>query len=153
MNPISKEEFCKIINAFKRNEIFVDKLNDIFREFDKDIDIRSVGLEETLIDLLEIIFEDKENLWISYWVYEKNFGESYVEGDVAFDGKIVPLKTTEDLYAVLIDNIKQKNGYWIKHPKGYCSCSKCQTEGSPHWRRCPACESKMNVEEISDGNS
>ncbi len=25
------------------------------------------------------------------------------------------------------------------------SCSECKTSGSPHWKRCPVCEAKMEV--------
>lgn len=39
------------------------------------------------------------------------------------------------------------HGRWIPHNKGqnnWCECSKCNTVGSPFWKRCPVCEAKMD---------
>ena len=41
-------------------------------------------------------------------------------------------------------------GRWIPHNKGYnnwVECSECNTVGSPFWKRCPLCESKMGGDE------
>lgn len=40
-----------------------------------------------------------------------------------------------------------KHGRWIEQTisgeQTWC-CSACKTLGSPHWKRCPVCEAKMN---------
>lgn len=40
-----------------------------------------------------------------------------------------------------------KHGRWIEQTisgeQTWC-CSECKTLGSPHWKRCPVCEAKMN---------
>ena len=39
---------------------------------------------------------------------------------------------------------------WLEHAGSqhtrYWTCLKCDTLGSPKWKRCPVCEAKMNAE-------
>ena len=40
-----------------------------------------------------------------------------------------------------------KHGHWIKqniYGEQAWYCSECKTLGSPHWKRCPVCEAKMD---------
>ena len=42
-----------------------------------------------------------------------------------------------------------RHGRWIVRNKGlnnWVDCSECGTVGSPHWKRCPVCEAKMDLE-------
>lgn len=66
----------------------------------------SDDLVDSITDLLVIHFNDKSE-WISYWMWELDFGVNYTDGSVTFDDVPVPLKTIEDLYKVLIDNMKE----------------------------------------------
>lgn len=59
----------------------------------------------------------------------------------------------EDAMCV-IDNIPAadvevvKHGRWLPQVllgKRVVDCSECKTLGSPHWKRCPVCEAKMEV--------
>ena len=107
---LSKKDFCKIIDDLQQNERFLTKLNELFSEFKRQDQIYSTGLEDTVINLLEIIFKDTENQWITYWIWEENYGKSYRDGDVTeMDGTIIPLATTEDLYDLLIKNMENEN--------------------------------------------
>lgn len=100
---MNKEQFCEIINDLKTNEDFISSFNNIFRDFNKEERIYSTGLEETVVKMLEIIFNDTETKWISYWIWEKNFGDTYEDGDVTYsDGTIISLKNAEELYEFLI---------------------------------------------------
>lgn len=40
-----------------------------------------------------------------------------------------------------------KHGLWVEQnisgEQAWC-CSECKTLGSPHWKRCPVCEAKMD---------
>ena len=39
------------------------------------------------------------------------------------------------------------HGHWVKHNflgHEQYACSECQTLGSPQWKRCPVCETKMD---------
>ena len=61
-------------------------------------------LLDNLIELLEMLMDDCDNHWISYWMFDLNCGEKYHEGCVTdTEGKDVPLKTIEDLWNVLVD--------------------------------------------------
>lgn len=103
MDVLSKNEFCQIINNLKRNEEFIDKINNIFNEFKLESSIFSTGLENTSVSLLESIFSDKENQYISYWIWECNFGETFEVGNIVEpDGFKPDISTPEKLYDYLI---------------------------------------------------
>lgn len=41
------------------------------------------------------------------------------------------------------------HGRWLPQillGRGVWDCSECKTLGSPHWKRCPVCEAKMDLE-------
>lgn len=105
MNILSKTDFCSIINDLKRNDEFLDDIGDVFRKYKREDQVYSTGLEDTVVSLLEIIFKDKENQWLAYWIWELNYGEAYNDGDVTEeDGTIISLRTAEELYDFLIKN-------------------------------------------------
>ena len=107
---ITKKEFCDAISELKRNEEFIDKLNDVFREFNSDNAIYSSGLEDAIVRILENIFDDDKNGWISYWIWELNFGETYEEGDVKDENNNnIPLRTAEELYDFLVKSMENNN--------------------------------------------
>lgn len=61
---------------------------------------------EAVISFLEDYFND-EGEWVSYFVYELDFGEKWYSDCVLdSDGKNIPLKTIEDLYNFLIKGKK-----------------------------------------------
>ena len=49
-----------------------------------------------------------------------------------------------------------KHGRWITRHSGltenWVDCSECGTVGSPHWKRCPVCEAKMDLQDVTDIN-
>ena len=36
-----------------------------------------------------------------------------------------------------------RRGHWVTHPGGWVECSECLVCGSPKWKVCPVCETKM----------
>lgn len=106
---ISKGEFCGALHELKENEDFIDEINDVLRKFGGDNYIFSTRLEDVIVRLLETVFEDTDK-WISYWMWEENFGRKYEDGDAIDEkGNIIPLKTAEDLYDFLIKNMEDRN--------------------------------------------
>jgi hypothetical protein len=58
---------------------------------------------DSLIDMLEEYFEDEDE-WISYWVYELDFGSKWEKGMVLDEnGQDIKLQTIEDLYNILME--------------------------------------------------
>ena len=103
---MSKESFCKVMDNYKSMFNFTDEMNDLFDKYKMDGNIYPPMCTETVIDLLEFIFNDK-NQWISSWIFELDFGKDYEDGYVKDEhGEVIPLKTTEDLYNLLVRNMK-----------------------------------------------
>lgn len=100
------QEFERYINIIKDIDDFQNKVCSIFGCEP----IESVCLgDDAIIDLLALHFED-ESEWISYWIYELNFGKDYHDGAVTMDDEIVKMATVEDLYNVLKENKEKNNG-------------------------------------------
>ena len=57
------------------------------------------------MDILQDAFDDKENDWIGYAIYELNWFSGYKYGTITFDGHDVPLRDAVDLYDLLVENI------------------------------------------------
>ena len=104
---MSKESFCRVMDNYKSMWNFTDEMNELFDKYKCDGNIYPPVCTETVIDLLEFIFNDK-NQWISYWIFELDFGKDYEDGYVKDEhGEVIPLKTTEDLYDLLVRNMKE----------------------------------------------
>ena len=89
---------------------FTDEMNDLFDKYKMDGNIYPPMCTEMVVDLLEFIFND-ENQWISYWIFELDFGKDYEDGWVTQkDGAVIPLKTVEDLYDLLVKNMEENGG-------------------------------------------
>ena len=58
---------------------------------------------DSLIDMLEDYFDD-DSEWITYWMFELDFGSKWKEGYIELDGKEVKLQTIEDLYNILVND-------------------------------------------------
>ena len=105
--PMTLEDFKRHINAIKKFSNLQDAISNAIIVYNgKSEDAAEIflpSLECTVVELLEKIFNDECN-WISYWVYELNFGKLYKDGCITMDNKIVKLKTVEDLWNLLIED-------------------------------------------------
>lgn len=107
---MSKESFCQVMYDYKSMWNFTDEMNDLFRKYKSDGEVYPPMCTETVIDLLKFIFNDKDQ-WINYWIFELDFGKDYEDGWVTQkDGTIIPLKTVEDLYDLLVKNMEENGG-------------------------------------------
>jgi len=98
---INKENFIYYINKLKELRSAEDKLNSAGEIFDFSI---SFGEHEQLIiSILEKVFQDDENYWLNYFIYEINFGSEWHEGCITTkDGVDVPMRDAGELYDVLV---------------------------------------------------
>lgn len=60
------------------------------------------------------------------------------------------VKEEDVLNAQAVDVEPVEYSMWLEHAGSqntrYWTCLKCDTLGSPRWKRCPICEAKMNAE-------
>lgn len=115
---ITKEQFVNIINKMKATDDFVRDVNDKARQlrelidpdFTDFFDGNSLIITHTdvVVQLLENMFNDKD--YISWWIYELDYGRTYEEGDIKDEeGNSIDLSTAEKLYDFLIEESCLKN--------------------------------------------
>lgn len=109
---IKKEKFFEILDYLQENQKFEDNLRQLFDDSSKITDFMDgamftdLKMTDYLIYLLEDEYEDHADGWISYWIYELNFGQRWTPGSIKTkNGKEIKLQTKEDLYILLINNI------------------------------------------------
>lgn len=107
--PLPRDKFTKYITSIKNQSNYIDDLNSLNRKYNIDTSVCSSPLEDDLVDLLVYIFHDNKNDWISYWIYELDFGKTAdqmtasIESDISDTGSFsIPLETIDDLYDLLI---------------------------------------------------
>ena len=104
---MSKESFCRVMDNYKSMWNFTDEMNELFDKYKTDGNIYPPMCTKTVTDLLEFIFNDKDQ-WINYWIWELEFGERFEDGDAKdADGSNIPLKTMENLYNLLVKNMEE----------------------------------------------
>ena len=104
--PISKQNFIKYINKIKQLRSAEDTLNSAGELFDFSM---SFGHHEQLIvDILEDTFDDEENGWINYWIYELDFGSKWSEGIVIMDDEDISMRDAGELWDLLVGGLESK---------------------------------------------
>ncbi len=101
---------CKerVVMGLKDFSIIMETIQNSYLKFNKILDVLpSTALNDVydvlfdvILDLLENHFND-EDAWISYWVFDLEFGKKYKPGMIIIDKEDVSLKTIEDLYKVI----------------------------------------------------
>ena len=104
---LSKEIFIETLQFIYDRQLGQEKMHSAMKdEFEDAIFWPYSKYESQLIKVLEDIFDDK-NGWISWYIYEADFGQTF---DCAYesDGSTeIPLKTPEDLYKFLVENMSE----------------------------------------------
>lgn len=114
MTLLSKDKFIDYINFIKERDLAQRQINNIMsNEFGDNIFWPYNRYETMMINLLSEIFKD-EGEWISYFVYELEFGSKYHDFDVYETDKAtglkkeLPLHNASELYDLLIYNMGKK---------------------------------------------
>lgn len=112
---ITFEKFDEVLSKIKKIHKLEDALTDLSAEYQKEsrdefnIWLPSM-LETELLTLLSRLFDDADNDWIGYWIYELDFGERYYDGvAVNEDGENIPIKTSRDLWNLLLKECAKQN--------------------------------------------
>lgn len=104
---LTYELFEKLILGIQEEYRVNDVINDAIKNAGFSGYIIPGGiLSSAVIETLEKLLFDTENEWISYFIYEKDFGRDYNDGDITENGKNIPLRTIQDLWNLLQENIK-----------------------------------------------
>lgn len=97
---ISYEYFNNVIKELQMADDLINSANDIVQiEF-----MCNISMQDTVIDLLSRMMNDVED-FISYWVYEMDFGRKWTDDTCTEkDDTPIILKTTRQLYDYLVKN-------------------------------------------------
>lgn len=100
---VTYKDFCIYLRRIKAIFDFESELAKLSKPTDKDeFTLFYPTMIDDVVDLLEMIMNDLENHWISYFIYDLNFGEKYKKGDVTVDGDECPLRNVKDLWELLL---------------------------------------------------
>ena len=97
---ISKQNFIKYIDKLKELRSAEDALNSAGKLLD--FSISFAEYEQLIVDVLEDAFDDQGFNWISYFIYELNFGSEWCQGCIEMNGEDVFLSNASELYDVLV---------------------------------------------------
>jgi hypothetical protein len=98
---ISKENFVKYINKLKELNEIESNINEAAKGIEF-FDISFIEHESLIVNILEDAFND-ESKWISYFIYDLDFGSTWHKNCITFEGKDTPMRNAEELYDVLIN--------------------------------------------------
>jgi len=103
---ITFEQFKSALSDIKRFQEAQDLINDGFKILGQDSHIMITEPESVIVRLLEAIFNDKGE-WISYFLYQLDWGEKYKDGCITdTDGSFIRLSTIDELYDFLLKEEK-----------------------------------------------
>ena len=94
---ISIYNFFKYMEKIKQHDEVEDYIFSILSE---DIATKVSTMASDYVDMLEEYCDDQQG-WITYWIYELEFGEKWTESSVSINNVNIPLKTVEDLWNLL----------------------------------------------------
>lgn len=112
---ITFDTFERCIEQIKRYFEFSDKLYEI------GIDIAEVPADkvcDNLVDLLEAAMGDTHNHWISFFIYNMDFGSRADAVTVMDDDKEVSLSSTRELWDLLVHKIGEEIRKELVHEIG-----------------------------------
>lgn len=105
---ISKETFVKTLTSLQN---FENKVNAVDKALQAFGDCNGLFLpepSEIVVELLRDIFNDDEEGWIPYLLWEKNFLQDLDFGDITdANGEIISITSWEDTYDFLVRGMKE----------------------------------------------
>ena len=93
--------FRKAIEDIRRIHNFEEDVNGLLRKFNTDGEYFVPTCEDMLVKVLQDSMNDTDE-FISYFIYDLNFGKEWKEGNVVDNGKDIKLSTIDELYDYLI---------------------------------------------------
>lgn len=101
---ITKERFIITLTELKQLDEDIEGVHKALKKLDSDFGGFYIGRLSTLIiGLLEASTNDTDS-FLSYWIYELDWGKKWKKGTVTSkEGKDIKLKTMDDLYNYIIE--------------------------------------------------
>lgn len=98
---ITKNNFIKYINKIKELREIEDNLNSAGTKL-VEFHISFAEYEQLIVDILEDAFDDQKFNWVSYFIYELDFGSEWCQGCIEMNGEDVFLSNASELYDLLV---------------------------------------------------
>lgn len=105
---IEFEKFERYLLELKELERLESKINDSLRELSPDFGgFSMLRATELILELLKDVTNDNAD-WISYYIYELDWGKEWKEGTITdtITGKDIKLESIKDLYDLIVEEGK-----------------------------------------------
>lgn len=100
-----RKQFCELLKAMEDIDKKQNKICSVLEETCDDSSLFLPSMNGKIISYLTECFHDKSE-WIWYFIYDLNYGKDWTPGTITLSGKDCRLNTYDDLYDLLIENIK-----------------------------------------------
>ena len=104
---ISKENFVETMEQLEALDEKMDAVDSAFKELNGDFcGFYITDVFDITIGLLEEMFDDKENGWLAYFVWERDWLHNFKLGDIVIGGYSVKIENWGDVYDFLIGEMR-----------------------------------------------
>lgn len=105
---ISKETFVKTTEQLEALDKKMDAVDSALKKLNGDFcGFYIPDVFDITIGLLEEMFHDKENGWLAYFVYERDWLHNFKLGDITVCGEPIEINNWEDVYDFLISCMEE----------------------------------------------
>lgn len=126
---ISKENFVETMEQLEALDEKMDAVDSAFKELNGDFcGFYITDVFDITIGLLEEMFDDKENGWLAYFVWERDWLHNFKLGDITVCDEPVEINGWEDVYDFLVSCMEEQYVQFLrkleeKPPKSQCKCN------------------------------
>lgn len=107
---ISKEVFVETIEQLEDLDNRMDAVDSAMKDLNPDFcGFYVTDVFDVTINLLEEVFNDKENGWLAYFIYERDWLHNFKLGDVTINDEPVEINNWENVYDFLISCMEEDN--------------------------------------------
>jgi len=99
---ISEKDFVSTLEKLKKKSQFEDDIGNVFLKYEESYPTFPSCIDEAVF-ALDRCFENNEDDWVGYWVFELDFGRRYHDGCVMTkDGEKIDISTPDKLYKFIL---------------------------------------------------
>ena len=126
---ISKENFVETMEQLEALDEKMDAVDAALKELNGDFcGFYITDVFDITIGLLEDMFDDKENGWLAYFVWERDWLHNFKLGDITVCDEPVEINGWEDVYDFLVSCMEEQYVQFLrkleeKPPKSQCKCN------------------------------